>query len=279
MEIKYKCIKSYTNNEIGVIYGENDKPKWFKNFNSIKEYKEKGIKFNDYFEFVKTEPHEIHNKSLVGRYFKVLKRFSFRVKEGDYLKITGDLEYDCYTTENYGALDKRRFEDKEIELMPEGFEPKSEEEFVLPEKWCVKITNENKKVLDSWRRKQIRFNYLNNTSFLGWLVSDTWIDNTYCSFAKNLPLAGVYKEITFEQFKKYVLKEDFQICTDIAVNEPTVYNESKSDDRITYSESIQKEPTLYIKPKQNLLYTEDFKTNELDLPTLIRPKKSLLINH
>ena len=55
MEKRYKCVKSYTNKEIGEIYNENEKPNWFKNFNSIKEYREKGFRFWEYFKLVEED--------------------------------------------------------------------------------------------------------------------------------------------------------------------------------------------------------------------------------
>ena len=76
-------------------------------------------------------------------------------------------------------------------------------EFQLPEKWCVKVTEDNKGLLDSWRINQKT--YANVLDLWGWLVSDSFWDSTHCSFSIVLPSG--YTEITFEQFKKYVLKQ------------------------------------------------------------------------
>lgn len=38
-----------------------------------------------------------------------------------------------------------------------------------------------------------------------WLLSNKWTDDTYCSYSN---VSSEYTEITFEQFKKYVLKQD-----------------------------------------------------------------------
>jgi hypothetical protein len=78
------------------------------------------------------------------------------------------------------------------------------EKFVLPKKWCVKVTNENRAILDEWRHEQPNFQY--DCSLVFWLVSDGWRDSSYCSFNVNLPEVLIYKEITFEQFKEHVLK-------------------------------------------------------------------------
>ena len=75
------------------------------------------------------------------------------------------------------------------------------EEFILPEKWCIKVTAENKKSLEDWRpMKSITGtgSYMLNDNFKGDFNSKGYVTQYY---DKN------YTEITFEQFKKYVLKE------------------------------------------------------------------------
>lgn len=74
-----------------------------------------------------------------------------------------------------------------------------EPEFVLPKEWCVKVTNENKDLINKLRKEKSRYckepilyAYLTSSDFAG--TSFVW---------------GT--EITFEQFKKYVLKEETTI--------------------------------------------------------------------
>jgi hypothetical protein len=71
----------------------------------------------------------------------------------------------------------------------------------IPNKWCVKITDENKEVLDSWRRKQPRFAQVVD-AFYGWLTFDR-NDGTYNHWSIDVPFE--YSEITFEDFKQNVL--------------------------------------------------------------------------
>jgi hypothetical protein len=78
----------------------------------------------------------------------------------------------------------------------------------LPDKWCVKINDDNREILDSWRKAQPDYLENKNIPLHNYLVSDKNWDKTYCSYAKNLPEDGEYKEITFEQFKKYVLNKE-----------------------------------------------------------------------
>ena len=73
--------------------------------------------------------------------------------------------------------------------------------FVLPERWCLKITSNNEQVLNEWRKRQPRFNE-KGCGFSGWLVSDVY-DGTYTNWDSNVPTS--YKEITYDQFLTHVL--------------------------------------------------------------------------
>lgn len=85
-----------------------------------------------------------------------------------------------------------------------------EEEFVLPEKWYVQITEENKAVLESWRKIQPGatrdYTCFNDASIGKWLINDVY-DGSYLNYSESEP-GGGYTGITFEQFQKYVLKEE-----------------------------------------------------------------------
>ena len=73
-------------------------------------------------------------------------------------------------------------------------------DFVLPELWCIKVTEENKDVLGKWRTSGglgVSYGYCVN-KFLTCRDVGYWY--------RDKP--AVYVEITFEQFKKYVLKEN-----------------------------------------------------------------------
>ena len=86
--------------------------------------------------------------------------------------------------------------------LPDGH-PDKIKEFVLPEKWCVKVTKENQETLDNWKQsvqpnseKAIQHGslYVSNN---GW----------------NCNLEANCTELTFEQFEKYVLKEKKAVLT------------------------------------------------------------------
>ena len=74
---------------------------------------------------------------------------------------------------------------------------------VLPEKWCIKITSENENLLCDYRIKQ------NRCSFIG----TGWLDHNLTWFCLNNKPS--YTEISFDDFKRLVLKEsiDYKIST------------------------------------------------------------------
>lgn len=91
-----------------------------------------------------------------------------------------------------------------------------EPEFILPEKWCIKTEklSENSQIIGNWFNFQSG-NYCYTFSCLGMFYhSDNYSRQNIltkgslaASFADN-PKRNTYTEITFEQFKKYVLKEE-----------------------------------------------------------------------
>ena len=89
-----------------------------------------------------------------------------------------------------------------------------EEKFVLPEKWCVKITKENLKKLEIWGN--ITFSYVS-----GYLTSTKLWYETRLN----------YTEITFAQFQQYVLKEP-KLATQEEVTKSVEKTEFKKGDYI-----------------------------------------------
>ena len=73
------------------------------------------------------------------------------------------------------------------------------EEFVLPNKWHIKITDKNKVILNNWKKGKGCFDDLFEYNYIvvGYDGSGGYCDGEYI----------MHPEITFEQFKKYVLKQ------------------------------------------------------------------------
>ena len=83
------------------------------------------------------------------------------------------------------------------------------EDFILPEKWCIKFTDENKEVLIKWIKSHDNFDLGFKEMFEGWCISDKGWDNSYMNWSSSVP--PNFSEITFDQFKKYVLKNSDKI--------------------------------------------------------------------
>jgi len=102
-----------------------------------------------------------------------------------------------------GSTCKNRFKPSTKEAYDAQFIVK-EPEFVLPEKWCIKRNAENDKIITDYINKLSNFhhNYLCNNYNNPYLHNKV---NKCCSYHK---VIESYKEITFDQFKKYVLEEE-----------------------------------------------------------------------
>lgn len=82
------------------------------------------------------------------------------------------------------------------EIKPSSLVGREESMSSFPSKWCLKITDDNKQVLDAWRRQQPGFINL-ISDFCEWLISDK-NDGTYTNWCNAVP--GGYTEITYEEF-------------------------------------------------------------------------------
>jgi hypothetical protein len=156
-------------------------------------------------------------KSFGHEYVECIKEgiYNFYGKLGTIYKVnnwnhsTADCMLEGTTS---GSTSKNRFKPSTKEAYDAQFVVK-EPEFVLPEKWCILRTPENYKIINDWfMRNQTRLWVIcNNDGYLhSTVLNSNWINNNY----KN----GNHTEITFDQFKKYVLKEE--IVEEIKVIEP-----------------------------------------------------------
>ena len=85
------------------------------------------------------------------------------------------------------------------------------DEFALPEKWYIQYNNENRDLLEKWRLSKCSDDYKRNVTSNFYLVSKHHKDNSYYLANTDDTITHYaysdYKQITFEQFKKYVLKD------------------------------------------------------------------------
>lgn len=109
-----------------------------------------------------------------------------------------------------------------------------EPEFVLPEKWCIKLTEENYKTLGKWRTDgELPMSNLHYNCLNCYLHTPMHNKNGYNEPNKD----PKYIEITFDQFKKYVLKENT-----IVTEKPKVVLEEPKDKVLAHL--IQSDITL-----------------------------------
>ena len=79
-----------------------------------------------------------------------------------------------------------------------------EDKFVLPKTWYVTVTKENIDVLSKWR-----FDRKESCLQVGYIVGMyKWDENRISKEYNDTPDSNWENEITFDQFKKYVLKEN-----------------------------------------------------------------------
>jgi len=97
----------------------------------------------------------------------------------------------------------------ECDLMP------YEEPFVLPEKWCIKLTNDNIEVVGKYYNQQCNTTcYADYNNIEEYLLSHDWVKNTpvvkgNCPAnirSRDIPKGFI--EITFKQFQEHILKQD-----------------------------------------------------------------------
>jgi len=81
-------------------------------------------------------------------------------------------------------------------------------EFVLPEKWCIWRNPENAELLNKWNMTHPK--YIEQKRSDSYLNSDDWFYSDRSHSRNKLP---EYVEITFEQFKKYVLNQTSEVMS------------------------------------------------------------------
>lgn len=104
------------------------------------------------------------------------------------------------------------------------------DDFVLPEKWCLKVTDDNLKTLISWRESLNLHNIDSNEDIKYYKYikqSGYGSGHTY-----DIQLKIENPEITFEQFKKYVLKEEEKPIVIAQSHSDTLKLQSKGIDSI-----------------------------------------------
>lgn len=128
-----------------------------------------------------------------------------------------------------------------VQEIVEHFEKK---EFMLPEKWCVKVTVKNSSYLNAFA---FTSGYYGLCNFNKYFTSD---------IVAGVKTGNGYTEITFDQFKKYVLKETPQSCQIIPI--PPAKQATIFDDRVEITDWKPKEGEMvyriYVKLSGEIFY-------------------------
>jgi len=195
--------------------GDNSYEKFVNKYNYLKidPYKENTIRLIGHFN---SDEKEIFVKDIIGEEIQLIEgnwyeiilgdKWIFKFKEFEFPdKIWASAcatPHDKYTGSSGGFLrgkpeDCKPADMKEVyELFPDE-KPK---EFVLPEKWCIYIDNDYS-VVKPWFDEKLKRNVKGLASY--WHFPE--IRFNVCTTSKK---DSDYTEITFEQFKKYVINEE-----------------------------------------------------------------------
>ena len=127
-----------------------------------------------------------------GKIYDLVEVWDFDTfKEKGYISIWGSGKY-CFGINNNAGLGNYS-ETTVQEIL--GYDPFVKEDCIFPEKWYIKSTPESRELLEKWSGFNWKFTYI---YFNG--KSKSWSNILYDD----------HTEITFEQFKKYMLKKSIE---------------------------------------------------------------------
>jgi len=120
---------------------------------------------------------------------------------GIYILLTyGDMSWGKEYLEKQGYTELKTIEElREVLNVKES----------LPKKWCIKRTSETAKVINEWFNKKYNYEHYFTTS--GFVYSENVcgsFNSPKASFQEKAPNHDDFTEITFDQFKKWILKDD-----------------------------------------------------------------------
>jgi hypothetical protein len=172
----------------------------------------------EYYEYI-GETNSYNTEFIKGRIYKIVNKNNLEVPF-NFINEKGKAN-------GWSGTNYKRFTPSTKEAYDAQFVVK-EPEFVLPEKWAIIITNENKDIVNKYRKSIFNNNNIScNLDVDNVHLSDRY-DGTYYHYNKHYFKKHTNcEEITLEQFKQYVLKEN---TTSTVTEKPkVVLEESKYD--------------------------------------------------
>ena len=144
------------------------------------------------------------------------------------------------------------------------------DEFVLPEKWCVERNSDNYLILNNYFNSKFKKKLADAD---GYLVSPNYSGSSPKEWAKPID----YTEITFEQFKQYVLKQDnMYTIEDLRNGKCAVINNGTAEELGVVLSAAEGKPcrktyitlntSKYYWTKDNYFWSNDCQ-NKYNLPT------------
>lgn len=143
---------------------------------------------------------------------------------------------------------KKRFKPSTKEAYDAQFIVK-ESEFVLPEKWQIKRNEENHEIINNWMNNHHKGKITNSTNY----ISSNYFANNF-NLSKLVNKQDDVIEITFEQFKKYVLKEQLEEPKDKVLHSTSIsgnYKITKVESSEGAIYQLGDEITVFIKDSKN----------------------------
>lgn len=162
-------------------------------------------------------------------------------KEFDVFPFLCDLGYSGMKL--FGTFSASRYNDTETTVQEIlGYDPFVKDDFVLPKKWHVRVTKENYNVLNNWRVNIIKYSRDNFDVAYEIILQDGSGGSAKAHKGET--------EITFDQFKKYVLKEAI---------------ETSKETNPEYVECLENHDTQFTKGKIYKVINSEFNSIEVDL--------------
>jgi len=217
--VKYETLNSF-NKVCGIHIGGNKNNLNYNNGNfTIKELKlatsEEKHWLNECIKLDKFITFEEAIKSFIPEYVECIKQLiGSKYELGIIYKVSNIGRIENNNSWAFYKHNQDRFKPSTKEAYDAQFVVK-EPEFVLPERWCVEIKENSKENICNWFQKNCQNNY--NGSYKDILKNGEYIHypvNSSINSHRGFEIGKIYNnyiEITIEQFKKYVLKDETTI--------------------------------------------------------------------
>jgi len=209
---------------------------------------------------------ELKSKLEVGKWYKITAYSTNSIYFIKYLKFENVALFASNFITSFGNLGNNgQFTNVNIiksegvleeiqSYLPSDHQDKIVKEFVLPNNWYIIVNNENIQIIKNWWENS---NIKTHCEERVWSFGTAYGVLNGVRDANINPLNFGGKEITFEQFKKYVLKEDIKNSWEGLLHPNNIKDWSKASKKELLAEAKRRYPvgTRFISPHNNIQYT------------------------